>query len=923
MKHFLFILFLHFFLMLPCQELPPIINFSASDYGGDNQNWMISQDENNFIYVANNKGLLEFNGSSWTTYSSPNNTILRAVNVVGNRIYTGCYEEFGYWQKDEKGQLNYTSLIPKLKDVVLNDDQIWNIIDLNEWVLFQSGHSLYFFNKETESFKTITSENIIYKVFNINNQIYYHVANEGIYLIKGGESKLIIDDKVVIEDRVINLFLINETLTLLTRNSGFFQYKNNSLSTWEILANERLKKLNIFTSITLEDNSFVVGTISNGLLKINNKGEIDYTINQKLGLSNNTVLALFEDENKNVWAGLDNGINCINITSPIKTFTDYDGVLGTVYATIIYKDLLYVGTNQGLFYRPLKFADEPFNFVEGTAGQVWSLYNDDNQNLICGHHLGTFLVGENRVENISSTLGAWNFKKIPNQENLLLQGNYDGLYVLEKQNNTWKIRNKITNFKNSSRFFEITKSNQILVNHEYKGVFVLDMNATYTEVEKVKDISELMLGNSSSLVSYQDNILYTSSEGVFSYNEDNSEFSKDSTLTSLMDSNSFTSGKMIVDQTDKLWMFSKDNISYVTKDNLTNRPEVSDIAIPSVYRKGVLGFENIQHIPNGNYVLGTVNGYILMDLAQIKTDKSYSIHLNTLEKKDIDLASEYLSLTENIVFEHEQGLVSFGYSVPEYNKFIDVNYSYRLIGHSEKWSAWSKISNVQFENLSHGDYTFEVKGKVGNELTENTISYNFTVNRPWYLSNLALLIYVLVVAAIGFLVNKVYKLYYARILKHEHIKNERALVGIKNEKLNQDIEGKNRELAISTMSIIKKNELLRKIKKELKATKNKEVVKSAIHLIDTNLNDNDDWKFFKEAFNNADKDFMDKIKAKHPELTPNDLKFSAYLRLNLSSKEMAPLLNISIKSVETKRYRLRKKLELNHDDSLVNYILKF
>ena len=197
------------------------------------------------------------------------------------------------------------------------------------------------------------------------------------------------------------------------------------------------------------------------------------------------------------------------------------------------------------------------------------------------------------------------------------------------------------------------------------------------------------------------------------------------------------------------------------------------------------------------------------------------------------------------------------------------------------------------------------------------------MSRPWYLSNIALALYVLALIGIGFLVNKIYKFYYDRILKHEQIKNERALIQIKNEKLNQDIEGKNRELAISTMSIIKKNELLRKIKKELKSTKNKEDIASAISLIDVNLNNNQDWKFFKEAFNNADKDFMDKIKAEHPELTPNDLKFCAYLRLNLSSKEMAPLLNISIKSVETKRYRLRKRLQLNHDDSLVNYILKF
>lgn len=78
---------------------------------------------------------------------------------------------------------------------------------------------------------------------------------------------------------------------------------------------------------------------------------------------------------------------------------------------------------------------------------------------------------------------------------------------------------------------------------------------------------------------------------------------------------------------------------------------------------------------------------------------------------------------------------------------------------------------------------------------------------------------------------------------------------------------------------------------------------------------------FKEAFDNADKDFLKKIKAAHPSLTPSDLKLCAYLRLNLTSKEIAPMLNISIRSVEIKRYRLRKKLNLLHDDGLVNYIL--
>ncbi|MBC3846012.1 hypothetical protein H8K90_06460 [Winogradskyella echinorum] len=923
MKNILTIVLMLLILTLQGQELPPIEKFKTSDYGGDNQNWMISQDDDNYIYVANNKGLLEFNGSEWNTYLSPNNSILRAVNVIDDRIYTGCYEEFGYWKRDKLGQLNYTSLIPKLNDVGINDDQIWNIIEYETWVVFQSGHVLYFFNKETENFKTITSENIIYKVFNVGGKIYYHVDTEGVYGIEKGEPKLLINDTIVLEDRVINIFKNEDEIIVLTRSSGFFQFKHGELLPWNVSANTRLKELSILNGIQLKNGSFVAGTISKGVIKISSEGDIEFEINQKLGLSNNTVLNLFQDNRDNVWVGLDNGIDCINLTSHIKTFIDYDGDLGTVYSTLIFDEFLYMGTNQGLFYKPLKSTNQDFIFVEGTAGQVWSLYNYNDDTLFCGHHLGTFLIEKGVAKNISSVLGAWNFKKLPSKENVILQGNYDGLYILEKTNNSWNLKNRIEGFKNSSRFFEINDSNEVFVNHEYLGVFKIKLNDTLTRAENVVVIEELSTGKNSSLITYQDKILYASLDGIYIFNKENNKFEKDDKLSQLIASKSYTSGKTVVDKTGKLWMFFKDNISFIAYNNLTNTPEVTNISIPLNLRKGVLGFENIKHIEQEKYLIGTVNGYLIMDLSKIKNDLNYKIYLNAIQKKDLDAEPKLLYLIEEGEFEHEQGILSFTYSVPAYNKYLDVNYQYRLSGQSDNWSNWSKKSNIQFENLPFGDYELEVRGKVGNQLTDNTVKYVFVVNRPWYISNLALLIYFVSLCGVGFLIHKAYKFYYERIIKHEQIKNERTIIQIKNEKLNQDIESKNRELAISTMSTIKKNELLRKIKKELKNVKNEKDLKSAINLIDDNLNNNKDWKFFKEAFNNADKDFMDKIKAAHPDLTPNDLKFCAYLRLNLSSKEMAPLLNISIKSVETKRYRLRKRLQLNHDDSLVNYILKF
>jgi DNA-binding CsgD family transcriptional regulator len=182
-------------------------------------------------------------------------------------------------------------------------------------------------------------------------------------------------------------------------------------------------------------------------------------------------------------------------------------------------------------------------------------------------------------------------------------------------------------------------------------------------------------------------------------------------------------------------------------------------------------------------------------------------------------------------------------------------------------------------------------------------------------------------------VHSLYRKYYSKQKKKlldkkqqefslSQLESEKEIMKLKNEKLQQEIDSKTRELSASTMSIIKKNEILNTIKNELSLVNEKDRIKPVIKIINKNLSNTGDWKLFEEAFNNADSDFLKKIKTVHPNLTPNDLRLCAYLRLNLSSKEIAPLLNISARSVEIKRYRLRKKMELDHEQSLVEYILK-
>jgi DNA-binding CsgD family transcriptional regulator len=255
-----------------------------------------------------------------------------------------------------------------------------------------------------------------------------------------------------------------------------------------------------------------------------------------------------------------------------------------------------------------------------------------------------------------------------------------------------------------------------------------------------------------------------------------------------------------------------------------------------------------------------------------------------------------------------------------------------LDGFNQNWSQWSEDSEVLFENLPFGSYKFRVKSKVGNNVSTNIAEFDFVIKKPWHLSNMALLMYLAGLVILVLLIHNFYTSYYKRqrnnLIKQKEIEleikdleNQKQLMQFKNKTLQQDVEIKNKELGISTMNLIKKNELLSEIKKEITSAKKLEDLKRVLRLINKNINNTDDWKAFEEAFNNADKDFLKKVKTLHPNLTSNDLKICAYLRLNLTSKEIAPLLNISTKSVEVKRYRLRKKMNLDRDVNLTNYIL--
>ena len=787
------------------QELPPIEVFKPKDYGAEDQNWSISQGKDKSIYFANNKGLLMYNGARWKLYKSKNSSIVRSVKVIGEKIYTGSYMDFGYWEKNEFGTLEYNSITSDKNISLTEDEEFWNIIELDKWIIFQSLDRIYIYDGKLKTISTIESETAITKIYKVNNEVYYQKINQGIFKFKNGEEVLVNNNIILRDYIVINIFENNNQLLFQTKEHGFFiKETTKKIKEWDVLLNSKLREYNIYNSLQLKNGDFILGSVSNGILYITKEKEISFTINQSKGLGNNTVLSLYEDSDENIWLGLDNGISNINFNAPFRVYKDDLGILGSVYTTFLDEGVLYLGTNQGLFY---KDQNDSFRLISGTEGQVWSLQKFKNT-LFCGHDKGIFIISKGKAERISNTFGTWLIKEIDGQKDLLILGNYKGLYVLQKRKNKWVLRNKINGFDISSRYLEFINANELLVSHEQKGVFRLKIDNEFKKVLSSTK-SDIRKSIKSSLNKYNNKVLYGSNEGVFYYDSLFLDFKKDTVLSNLFNHTGYISGKLI-NADNKLFAFTNDNISYVQKEKLSAKYELFSIPIPNSVRETKDGYENILSVEDNKYLVGTKSGYIVTDLKTRNKDLQV-IKLDEIKINAIEGSLKYLNLSKDGILKNKENNIKISYSISDFSKYLPSLFQYRLVGFNNKWNNWTSKSEVYFENLPHGDYIFEVKGKVGTQKTTNTIRYSFNIAKPWYLRTTSIIIYIISAILILMIINILHRNYFKnqqeKLLKRKEkeleikqLENEQQLRHCKNLDLQKDIDSKNRELGLSTMN---------------------------------------------------------------------------------------------------------------------------
>lgn len=922
-----------------------ISNYDLSNAEAGNQNWDIASDGKQRIFVANNSGLLILENTNQQLHRLPEQTIFRSVAYIDKTIYTGAFEDFGYWEEDDDGNLNYISLVSQLENQEMNNDEIWKIVEHQDKVYFHSFGSIYVYNPKQNQVYRLNTPGTLMFLYQVHDKVYTQQVQRGLFRLEDDHLSEVQGSQFLQNEEVKSIIELTDNSILIGTTHGFYTYDGNSFSSWKAENIQEVIKNNV-NVMTRTNDKIIIGTILNGIYIYDMNFRLLKNLNTNNQLQNNTILSLKVDPYDNLWVGMDKGLDYIAFDTPVHTYSDELEGIGSVYSAALFNEDLYIGTNQGIYWFK---QDENGSFydkqlIQNSQGQVWFLKVFDGV-LYAGLNDGTYIVQNKQLRQISNVHGGYNLKKYPNeQQNILLQSTYSDLLVYKKTGNIWESAYAISGFTAPARFMEFDHLGNIWLGHSVRGIYQLQPNIQFTNIDQVQQISPeqgvppgvnkvFKLGNRI-MTSYHDTLFQWDAinEGFVPYTDLTHFFTEKGTVQNILPAG---------DQ--RYWVIKKSEI--ILFQIHFNSIRLIYRMLPEMYNFSLVDeYENIVPLTNSLHLICLDEGFAILNLDMVSGSK-YSDPKITIQSVEAVNAQEVITKVNpqnpnESEFAYRNNTIRFEWSTSQVvgNQSF---FQYKLEGINPNWSSWQTSTNTEYLRLLPGKYTFKVRSIGPDGMLTETASYAFIIEKPWYLSTIAYLVYFIILVSFGFMV----RLYISRKrwkaigkdleAKHKKMHRDREqaekeIIKLRNEKLQSEIDHKSQQLASSTMAMMRKNNLLNSLKEELEKQKEElgdqfpnKYFNKLNNLIENGIEDEHEWEIFEQLYNEAHGNFFKRLKEKYPQLTPADLRLCAYLRMNLSSKEIAPLLNISVRGVEERRYRLRKRLDISTDTNLNELIMTF
>lgn len=917
----------------------PVVNYNRHTYNAASQNWSIEQDSNGWMYFANNKGLLEFDGVYWNLYSLPHLAKMRSLKISSDkRIYVGAQKEFGYFSTNKIGGLDYHSLSSDIAPQTVSN--IWNVHIINNRIYFQGDR--YIFCYENSKIIPIDCNGVACSS-PVNNKLYFS-NTKGISYIVNKKIFHIPNSHFFNHYKIVKFLPYKGNLLIITQDHGIYLYDGKEFSKPFSTIDRHLVQHHATCALICND-LLAIGTSGEGLMLFNIKTQQIEKISIENGMQNKSILSMKFDKEENLWLGLDNGIDYVSLKSQLYFLNSKLSSIGAGYCSSVYNNNLYLGTNQGLFNMSIPHAiNVPIypQAISNMTGQVHSIYQYDGK-LFCGGRNFFGVIDGNQVKMFNKR-GVWHIQSSSQDPNILLIGTYWGLDVMRKMQDRWVLTNNIPKIHLSAKtMYLIPRTNQVWIANKSDGIWKITLNSKYTEAIDLKNYNNQQLpkGENVYITQIGYDLLIASRKGLFRYDTEQDILLQDYHLEQILDGHCSYS-YIKEDSFGNIWYVANGILKCYNQQQHTKHSFWKDMMIED--------FEDVYSANSHQFFIGTEDGFALLDTSKkeiVKGDLSLFIRkiYTTNGKDSIIFTNRLINNKENeIEVKYKDNSFRIEYGSNNFCPTKAISYSFILEGFDKTWSKYTSSTQKEYTDLPEGNYIFKVKIRSDSHSKDIITSIRIKVLPPWYRSWWAYIIYMILILSSFYYSYLRYQKGRKRliqlkdaemnrqksVLEKDINQKQKQISELEEEKLRNELNYKSDELIKTTLNVVRKNEILQKIKKDavnLSRTINDGNLSSIrrgmlrlINQIDINLEHDSDLDNFQNSFNAVHDDFFKKLDTQYPQLSYKDKMLCAYIKMSLMSKEIAPLLNISVRGVEINRYRLRKKLGLDEKANLAKFL---
>lgn len=957
-------------------------NLSQKDGLPHNHVECIIKDSDGFVWFGTRNGLSKFNGYEIKTYyaggenSLSGNRILSINEDHKGRIWIGTYNNgLNVFDKQTETFTNYGpeigigSRVEKIN--VLADSTVWICTDWGLVRYFHEADSFHIYRADEEDPFSISS-NVVFDVL-LTKRGEYYVATDSYFIqelnIETGKFTTInynrdkeysVDyRKRMVEDWNGVIWISAHLHGLswydpVTGESDFYGFGKNSLSN-EILTG----------SVVLDsENNLWIGSDGGGVNVFNTETRtFSYLLKEERtgSISDNSIYTIYIDDRDVIWLGtFDEGVDYYDpehFKFSDRLFKPNDIAFFDGMSVIsVYQDKknnIWVGTDGDGMYKintkgDIKaFHHDPLNPNSLSTNVVTSIGEDNYGNILIGTYTGGFMVYNQEKDRFKK------YQQTPNESNklgsssvwdilqdsqgriwlALLAGGYDQ-FIQEEElfynhgpyaspNDPLRI-----DFPNVMTVYEDSQGD-IWFGTEGRGVFILDNQLdkmirlpadtihTVTTQGLIKSIFEDQWGNI---------WIGTEGDGLYIYNRKENTYIHYNHIDALP-------GNIVLgfseDVIGNIWIATSKGLSVYSPETGTFRNYYeSDGLSSSSFNQGAM-----IRISDGRIIAGTSHGLDVFRPDRIKPNlKIPPIVLLKLSilNQEIKTGMEFndrvvlekgINYTDEITLTHKDKAFSIDFAALNYTLPEKVLYKYMLEGFDKDWiQIGAKNRSVSYTNLPAGEYTLKILASNNDAVWgDNQRELRIKVLPPFYLtlwfkSLVALLFILLVYSAYRYRLNSIKSSFLQK-----QFDQDKRIMELEKEKLDSELQkltfhvlNRNREL------INQKNRLMGL---SMKAKESVRIgLQDIISKFDEELNDDKDWKYIEPQLDKVYNNFVSRLKEKHQSLSVAEIKIAAYVRMDLSTKDIAEFMHKTTRAIENDRYRLRKKLELGTNDSLKDYL---